>query len=269
MGFGVTFQATFILAILREALVPVFGGLAGGVSAIGYLNFGQRFGRLLGSVDEIISRVAFPAFSRLQNDAERRTRALVHVVETASVVFGFVMGWAICVAPTLIEVAFSATWLPATPVFQLTAIAVLVTLPTGFMRVVAFSMGMARPIFVWTTISLVVTFAVFPFLLIAFGLVGGGIGFIVYGAIQLFGFGRATHAYAPFPWLRLVRIYAIAGAAGLCAAGSLLLVPGLAGLIVSGFVALAAYGLMMLVFERSQIDRSLRLLRGDVSLESA
>ncbi|HUP83068.1 MAG TPA: oligosaccharide flippase family protein, partial [Candidatus Limnocylindria bacterium] len=180
MGFGVTFQATYVLSIFREAVVPLFGGLAGGVTAIGYLNFGQRFGRLLGSVDEIINRVAFPAFSRIQGDAERRARALVHIVETSSVVFGLVLGWAICVAPTLIEVAFSATWLKATPVFQLTAVAVLIGLPTGFMRVVAFSMGMARPIFMWSTISLVIMFAVFPPLLIAFGLVGGGVGFVVY-----------------------------------------------------------------------------------------
>ncbi|MEA2678105.1 MAG: hypothetical protein QOJ81_2246 [Chloroflexota bacterium] len=269
LGFSLTFQASHILAIFRDAVVPIFGGLAGGVSAIGYLNFGQRFGRLLGGIDEIIGRVAFPAFSRLQGDAERRALALVHVVETTAVIFGLVLGWAICVAPTLVEVAFSATWLPAAPVFQLTALSVLIGMPTGFMRVIAFSMGMARPILVWTIVSLVVIFAVFPLLVIALGLVGGGIGFVVYALVQLFGFAWATHALAPFPWLRLMRIYTIAGAAGICAAVSLLVVPGLIGLVISGIVAVAAYGLLMLVFERAQVDRSLRLMRGDVSLEAA
>ena len=269
LGFSVTFQATYILSLFREALVPAFGGLAGGVSAIGYLNFGQRFGRLLGSVDEIISRVAFPAFSRLQGDAGRRALALIHVVETTALAFGFVLCWAIAVAPTLIEVAFSATWLPATPVFQLMSVAVLITLPAGFMRIVAFSMGLARPMLIWTLIPLVITFAVFPFLLISLGLVGGGIGFVVFAALNLAGVQWSTRHLAPFPWLRLLRIYAIATIAALAGAGSLLAISGLAGLVVSGLIALAAYGALLFAFEREQVGRSWRLFRGDVSLEAA
>jgi O-antigen/teichoic acid export membrane protein len=269
MGFGISYQATNILAVVREALIPVYGGLAGGVSGIGYLNFGQRFGRLLGGIDEIIGRVAFPAFSRLQTDVERRALALLHVVETTSVVFGFMLGWAIAVAPTLIEIAFGSNWLPATPVFQLTAVAVLVGLPAGFMRGLAFSVGRARPMLIWTIVALIVTFAVFPFLLIAFGLVGGGIGIVVHAVAQLLGFSWATRDIAPFPWLRMARIYVIAAVAGCCAALSLLVIGGLVGLIVSGVVALVAYGLLMFVFEREQIFRSWRLFRGDVSLEAA
>ena len=75
MGFGVSYQVSSILGVAYTALVPVYGGLAGGVAAIGYLNFGQRFGRLLGGVDDIIGRVAFPAFSRLQGDVERMIAA--------------------------------------------------------------------------------------------------------------------------------------------------------------------------------------------------
>lgn len=269
MGFGISYQATNILSVFREALIPLYGGLAGGVSAIGFLNFGQRLGRLLGGIDEIIGRVAFPAFSRLQTDTERRALALLHVVETTAVVVGLLLGWAIAVAPTLIEVAFSATWLPATPVFQLTAAAVLIGVPAGFMRGLAFSTGRARSILIWTVVALVITFAVFPFLLVAFGLVGGGIGFVVHALLQLLGFASATHSIAPFPWLRLARIYAIAAAAGTCAALSLLVVGGLVGLVISGFVALAVYALLMLVFEREQVARSWRLVRGDVSLEAA
>jgi O-antigen/teichoic acid export membrane protein len=269
LGFSVTFQATYFLALFREGLVPAFGGLAGGVSGIGFLNFGQRLGRLLGSVDEIVSRVAFPAFSRLQTDAPRRAQALVHVVEMTALAFGFVLCWAIAVAPTLIEIAFSEIWLPATPVFQLTAVAVLITLPAGFMRIVAYSMGLARPMLIWTFIPIVVTFAVFPLLLLAFGLVGGGIGFVVFAVVQLLGMHWSTHRLAPFPWLRLGRIYAVAALAAVCAAASLLLVNGLVGLIVSGLVAVAAYALLLFVFERAQVVRSWRLLRGDVSLEAA
>jgi PST family polysaccharide transporter len=269
MGFGLYYQASNILVVFREALIPVYGGLAGGNTAIGFLTFGQRFGRLLGGVDEIIGRVAFPAFSRLQTDTRRRALALLHVVETTSIVFGLVLGWAIAVGPTLISVAFSDTWLPAVPVFQLTAVAVLIGLPAGFMRGLAFSTGRARSVLVWTVLALVVTFAVFPILVIEFGLVGGGVGIVVHSAVQLVGFGWATRDITPFPWLRMLRIYALAAATGVCAALSLMVVPGVVGLIVSGLVAVAVYAVLMLIFEREQVGRSWRLVRGDVSLEAA
>ena len=64
-------------------------------------------------------------------------------------------------------------------------------------------------------------------------------------------------------------LYLIAAAAGVCAAVSLMLLGGLAGLVLSGVVALIAYGILMWVFEREQIARSWRLLRGDISLEAA
>jgi hypothetical protein len=79
----------------------------------------------------------------------------------------------------------------------------------------------------------------------------------------------STHSLAPFPWLRLARIYVIAALAAAGAAASLLLVGGLTGLVLSGLVATAAYALLLFLFERAQLYRSWRLLRGDVSLEAA
>jgi O-antigen/teichoic acid export membrane protein len=268
LGFGVSFQAANLLGLLREAVVPVFGGLAGGVVGIGFLNFGQRVGRLLGSIDEVIGRVAFPAFSRLQGDTRRTGLALVHVVETAAVVVSLLFGWAIAVAPTLITVVFSETWRPAVPVFQLTALSVMAGVPASLLRGLGFSAGLARPMLRWSFIALLATFAVFPVLVLWLGLVGGGIGFVVYGVVLLLGFAHATRSLSPFPWLRLARIYLIGAAGGVTAALSLELVGGVPGLILSGLVYAVAFGSLMLVFEREQLWRSWRLLRGTTTLEA-
>jgi hypothetical protein len=98
---------------------------------------------------------------------------------------------------------------------------------------------------------------------------GGGIGFVVFALVQLLGMHWSTHRLAPFTWSRLARIYAIAALAALCGAASLLLVGALAGLILSGLVSIAAYAALLFAFERAQIHRSWRVLRGDVSLEAA
>lgn len=269
LGFGMSYQSINLLHLVREAVVPLFGGLAGGVAAIGYLNFGQRFGRLVSGIDEIVGRVAFPTFSRLQGDATRVAQALLHVVETTTLVLSLALGWSIAVAPTLIVVAFSEKWAPAVPVFQLTAAAALAAVPASFIRGLALSVGLTRPIVTWSVVAVVATFIVFPFLVLALGLVGGGLGFVLHSSIQLFGFSRATRGISPFPWIRMARIYAIGAIAGIGAAVTLLFVGDLPGLIVSGIVFLAIYGGLVLAFEREQLRRSWKLVRGGAMMIDA
>jgi teichuronic acid exporter len=268
LGFGVAYQVASILSIVREALVPLFGGLAGGVAGIGYLNFGQRFGRLASSLDEIVGRVAFPTFSRLQGDRRRVSMAMLHSVESTALVLSLALGWAVAVGPTLFLVAFGENWLPAVPVFQLTALAALAAIPASFLRGLAFSVGRAREVLDWSAVAVVVTFVAFPFLLIAFGLVGGGLGFVLHSVIQLLGFARATRDIADFPWIRLGRIYAIGAVAGVFAAVSLDLISGVPGLFVSAGVFGAIYGALLLLFEREQVERSWQLVRGRTVLDA-
>lgn len=261
LGFGVTVQASSMLSLLRESVVPLFGGLAGGTPAIGHLQFGQRLGRLVGGVEEVAARVAFPAFSRLQDDRERLSRALVYVVETTALGLGMVMCWSIAVAPTLLSTLFSDRWAPAVPVFQLMAAASLLVPQSHFLRGIGLSSGRARPLLIWSALCGIAILIAFPFLVMSLGLLGGGLGFLGYAALQLYGYWRATRTVARFPWIPMLRIYLIGAVAGVCAALTLLLITGLAGLVVSGLVFLAIYGGLALVFERPQLSRAWQLLR--------
>lgn len=261
LGFGVTVQATIMLGLLRESVVPVFGGLAGGVPAIGHLHFGQRLGRLVGGVEEVAARVAFPAFSRLQDDRERLSRALVYVVETTALGLGMIMCWTIAVAPTLVSILFSDRWAPAVPVFQLMAAASLLAPQAHFLRGLALSAGRARSLLLWSAVCGVAIVVAFPFLVMWLGLLGGGLGFLGYAVLQLYGYWHATTSVASFPWAAMLRIYLIGAVAGVAAAVTLLFLHGLAGLIVSGLVFMAAYLGLCLVFERPQLSHAWQLLR--------
>jgi len=261
LGFGVPFQLTGIVILLREAVVPLFGGLGGGVVAIGQLLFGQRLGRLVSGFDEIAARVAFPAFSRLQADRARLARALRVTVEMTALVLAPIMCWTIATAPTLIPIVFSDRWIPAVPVFQLTAVAGLLGTPALLARSLAFAAGRARAVLVWSAIAGIVTLILFPPLILGLGLTGGGIGFIVYSAISLAGFAFAARDVAPFPWSGLARIYALGSVAGVAAAAALGIDNGLAGLVACGVVFGLVYGVTALMFERQQVRGSWRLLR--------
>jgi O-antigen/teichoic acid export membrane protein len=265
LGFGLPFQATGILVTSREALVPVFGGLSGGLAAIGYLQFGVRLGRLAGSVDDIIGRVAFPAFSRLQGDTRRLNRALVSAVETTALMLAATLAWAVAVAPTLVPLVFSGKWAPAVGVFQFVAIATLALVPGNFVRGLGFAVGKGREMFAWSVATTVLVVILFPVLLVWFGVAGGGLALAIYSFIQLAAYGYATRQVAQFPWWQMLRIY---GLAAVAAAGSAVvnaLLGGVVGLVASGLVFLLLFGLLLVALERDQLRRAWRLIRGELA----
>lgn len=265
IGFGLPFQGTGLLVSTREALIPVFGGLAGGLVAIGFLNFGFRLGRLAGSVDEVIGRVAFPAFSRLQNDAARMSRALSWTLETTALMIAGLLAWAIAVAPSAVPIVFSERWIPAVEVFQLVALATFVLVPGNFVRGMAFAAGRGRSMFIWSAATVALLVVIFPILLAKMGIVGGGLAFLIYALVQLFAYVYATRHVSHFPWLRIGRIYGLAAlAAGLSAVVNNWL-GGVTGLVVSGVVFVAAFGTLLIVFERHQLRRAWMLVRGEMS----
>lgn len=268
LSFGVPLQAANSLAALRDAMVPAFGGLAGGLTAIGYLQFGQRMGRLVSGIDDVIGRVAFPAFSRLHAQPARANRAMTYAVESAGLLLALLLGWTVAVAPTLIVVVFSERWSPAVPVFQLAAVSALAGVPATFLRSFAFAAGENRVVLAWTIVAVVLSVVSFPIFLLTLGLPGGGISFVIYGLTQLLGIGYSTRHLVQFPWVRLGRIYVLGGLAGVVAALSLLAVGGLLGLLVSGVLFVATYGGLLIAFERDQLRRGWSMLVGGTALDT-
>jgi O-antigen/teichoic acid export membrane protein len=265
IGFGVPFQATGLLVSAREAMVPLFGWLAGGLSAIGYLNFGFRLGRLAGSVDEVIGRVSFPAFSRLQGDDARLNRALTWTLETMALMLTILLAWAIAVAPTLIPFVFTDRWTPAVEVFQLVALSTFALAPGNFVRGLAFAAGQGRQMFLWSAATIGLLAVMFPAFLIFFGIAGGALAFLIYAIVQLVCYVYAARSAGKFPWLRLTRIYGLALTSAAASALVNAAIGGFLGLVVSGIAFAILFGVLLVLFERDQLRRAWRLIRGDVS----
>jgi PST family polysaccharide transporter len=274
IGFGLPFQGTGLLISARDGLIPVFGGLAGGLAAIGFLNFGFRLGRLAGSVDEVIGRVAFPAFSRLQGDQARLQRALTVTLESTALMISGLLAWTIAVAPSLIPLVFSERWRPAIEVFQLISLATFALVPGNFVRGLAFASGHGRSMLYWSAATIGLLAIILPASLILFGVPGGGAAFVVYVFAQLFGYIYSVRDEVAFPWSRMLRIYGVAAVAAASAALVNTTVAaavangetgGWAGLVVSGLAFVAVFGGLLLAFERDQVRRAWQLIRGDMS----
>ncbi|MEO7118478.1 MAG: oligosaccharide flippase family protein [Candidatus Limnocylindrales bacterium] len=262
LRFGVSYQASNLVASTREWIVPIFGSIGGGgATAIGHLQFGFRIGQQAATIDEIIGRVTFPAFSRLQHDPPRIARLMTDAVLVAGLAVAIVQVWLIAVAPVLVPIVYGDRWVPAVPVLQLVCLGTLATVPTRFLRSLVFGQGRSR---VGFGLAVAVTFtmlAAFPPLVILLGVGGGGLAFVLAASVGLVLYARAVSAVATFPWLALGRLYLLAAVAGMAAWLIATGLSGTAGLIT----ATVAYGLigaaLVWLFARGEVALTLRLLR--------
>ena len=112
-SFAAPFQITWVTYLLRDYMIPILGGVLVSTSEVGYLNWALAIASVPGQMAQIVGRVSFPSFSRLQSD----TRLLRHAIET-SVRALFLVAVPLelalfSLAPWLISVVFTSRWAPA------------------------------------------------------------------------------------------------------------------------------------------------------------
>jgi PST family polysaccharide transporter len=113
LSFAVPFQAIWLSNLARDYLIPLMGGLLVGPTEVGYLNWALALTSVPAQMAQVIGRVAFPSFARMQSDVgqlgraiEQSTRALFLVAVPAELVL-------IALGPWLIQYVFSPKWTPA------------------------------------------------------------------------------------------------------------------------------------------------------------
>jgi PST family polysaccharide transporter len=110
--FGLPFQVKNLVGFVNGALTPVFAGAALGPAAVGLLSWAQQLAHLPLRLVEVIARVSFPLYSRLQYDR----RALAGVIERSFQLgaFGvfFTTALFVTLGPNITTLVFSGKWLP-------------------------------------------------------------------------------------------------------------------------------------------------------------
>jgi O-antigen/teichoic acid export membrane protein len=120
-GGYVAISRVFLYLYLQADMV--IGGRLLGKEQIGYYSVGMHLASLpMQRVSSILNDVAFPAFSRLQDDSERVAHHLIQAIRLASL-FSFPVFWGIgAVAPEIVGVFLGDKWEPAILPLQLLAI---------------------------------------------------------------------------------------------------------------------------------------------------
>jgi O-antigen/teichoic acid export membrane protein len=134
-SFGKWLFASSILVFLFSQGDDAFVGWFFGATALGFYQLAYRFSNAPATeVTHVISRVAFPAFSKVQDDTERLRDGFFEALQLTAIIGFPVAGGIVAVAPQFVDVVLGTQWRPMIPLIQVLAL-------WGLLRAVGSNVG--------------------------------------------------------------------------------------------------------------------------------
>jgi len=122
-NFGKWMFFSAILGFLYDEGDNAFVGWFFSASILGYYQLSYRFSNAPATeVTHVISRVAFPTFSKMQDDISRLRQNYFRVVQISTIIAFPMAGGIIAIAPQFVMVVFGNQWVPMIPLIQALAI---------------------------------------------------------------------------------------------------------------------------------------------------
>lgn len=179
LNFGLPFQVNSILALLKDKLVPLVVAKMVGPTGVGYITWAQSLAFLPLEVMNIMIRVTFPAFSRLQDNPKELKRTLEDALFfTALILYPMLFGL-IAIAPSFINYVVSSKWQSALPLIYLFSIgyfwATLSSPFTNFLNATGRIKTTLKLMVMWTALEWILS----PILTLYFGFLGVGIASLI------------------------------------------------------------------------------------------
>ncbi len=175
ISFGLPFQLNSLLALLKDRLVPLVIARMVGATGVGYITWSQSIAFLPLEVMNIMIRVTFPAFSRLQSDKDHLRHTLEDSIFLTSLFLYPMLFGLDSIAPSLITHVVSSKWEPALPLiylFSLGAFWATFSSPfTNFLNAIGKISITLKLMVMWTVLEWLLT----PFMTYFFGFFGVGI----------------------------------------------------------------------------------------------
>lgn len=172
LTFGIPFQLNSILALVKDRLVPLVVARMVGPIGIGYITWAQALAFLPLEIMNIINRISFPAFSRLQEDSETLTKAVEKSLFVTSLVAYPALFGLGAILPSIVDHVVSSKWQPAVASYYLFAIssfwAIISTTFTNVLNATGQIKTTLKLMIMWT----VLTWALTPLLVAQFGFIG-------------------------------------------------------------------------------------------------
>src|SRR5437879_4416322 len=192
LRFGMLFQASVLIAVAGDAVVPTFVTALGGVAAVGSRSWAATLALLPLQVVSIAGRVLFPALSSLQAEPQRFAEATARALNRVTTVLYPAAALLLAGADPVVRLIFGEAWAPAVPAvrcFCLSAIiggtsTIFVHALYGLGRAdVVFRLNLASAVLLWVmTVLLVPWLGFVGFAVASAALACGGVS---YAALSL------------------------------------------------------------------------------------
>lgn len=174
-SFGVPFQINSILALLKDRLVPLLIAKMVGSLGVGYITWAQSLAFLPLEVMNIMIRLTFPAYSRLQDNLEDLKKTLENSLFVTAVALYPLLFGLVALSPSLINHVVSSKWQPALPLiylFSLGAFWATLSSPfTNFLNAIGKIKITLKLMIMWTFLEWILS----PILTLFFGYLGVGL----------------------------------------------------------------------------------------------
>jgi O-antigen/teichoic acid export membrane protein len=255
-GFGIRYQAAWLVIVVRDIVVNVVTGAVGGVSTLGLWSLGRRLMELPLVLVSTLLRVSFPALSHVLAAGEDARPLVERSSRVVAVVSGFALAAFAGLLPALIPVLFGDEWEPVGELLAWTTVAVLATValsvvPGGYLQAANRPGAMLRAASVAAVVWIVATAALLP----TIGLVAVGIGWLLASVTEGILLIHAAKAESGARVASAVGLPLLVGVGG-CVTGAVLGLtfgPGVLPALVAAAAAVAITGLGFALFARPQL----------------
>lgn len=172
LSFGIPYQVNTLLALLKDRLVPLVIARLVGPTGIGLVTWSQALAFLPLEVMNVVNRITFPAFSRLQDNQQALSRAVEKsLFATALLTYPALFGLG-AILPFLVTFVVSTKWQPAISSFYLFAFAtywaVISTTFTNLLNSIGQIKTTLKLMVMWTVLTWLLT----PALVLIYGFIG-------------------------------------------------------------------------------------------------
>lgn len=264
LRFGIPFQMNSFLALIKDDLLTVYLGKALPLAQVGYIGWAKKWAEVpLRLIMDSIVRVTFPAFSRLQHDAQRLRAGIEHTLFGLSVtILPITIAMIVGIRPFMAVIPRYGKWEPALLSFYLFAIASAVASLSTPLTNALNSLGHIRTtlklMILWTALTWTLTLILLP--IVGFNGVAMAL-LAITSTVALV--VVLVKRVVPFSFLRSVQTPVLAAAAQFVVAQAVMLGSGgtVAWTAVAEVLGGILFGGVIVVFEREKIGFLLAQVR--------
>lgn len=188
LKFGAPYQANTLLATIKDDGLTAFLGGVLGQMGIGYLGWAQKWGQApLRFFMDHVTKVTFPAFSRMQDNKHNLERSLSRsIFFICFLVFPSTIGL-ITLAPLIVDIIPRyEKWLPALTPLIIISLGTLLSSITTQLTNTLNAIGKIKITFFFMIFWTALSWVLIPFLAIKYGVNGAAFGYLLVTSTSIF-----------------------------------------------------------------------------------